>query len=120
MTWLVRPSFLVVLAAALSFGVPASAFSPAGVNLDSARMFARNGDALISLTPAQRHATTFSAALFNVTVTDSLALPAPVAQAAPAVAHVNLTLPAEHTAAASGISAQAFATAAPLYADDGP
>ena len=119
MTWLVRPASLVVLAAALSFGMQANAFSPAGVNLDPARMFNRSGDALISLTPAQRHATTFTAALFNVTVADSLALPEP-AQAAPVVAHVNLTLPAARPAAASNISAQAFATAAPLYADDGP
>jgi hypothetical protein len=119
MTWLVRPASLVVLAAALSLCVPASAFSPAGVNLDPARMFDRNAATIISLTPAQRHATTFSAALFNVTVADSLALPAP-AQAAPAVAHVNLTLPAQHAAPAGSVSAQAFATAAPLYADDGP
>jgi hypothetical protein len=120
MTWLVRPACLVVLATALSFGVPASALSPSGVNLDPARMFDRNAGSVISLTPAQRHATTFAAALFNVTIADSLVLPAPAAQPAPAMAHVNLTLPAQHTTAAGSVSAQAFATAAPLYADDAP
>src|SRR5438105_4801466 len=113
MTWLVRPASLMVLAAALSFGVPASAFPTAGVNLDAARMFAGISDALISLPPAQRHATHFTAALFNVTIADSLALPAPAAQPVPAVAHVNLTLPAQRVAPTGSVTAQAFATAAP-------
>ncbi|HET9394050.1 MAG TPA: hypothetical protein VFO29_11100 [Candidatus Rubrimentiphilum sp.] len=121
MTRSVRFASLMVLAAALSFGAPANAFSAARANLDPARMFDRNAGSMISLTPAQRHASTFAAALFNVTVADSLTLPEPAAQAAPAVAHVNFTLPVQHgTSAASNVSAQAFATAAPLYADDAP
>jgi len=120
MTWLVRSASLMVLAAALSFGVPANASAPAGVNLDPSRMFGTTGDSLISLSPAQRHATTFTAALFNIAVADSMALPAPAEQPVPAVAHVNFTLPAQHSAGAASVSAQAFATAAPLYADDAP
>jgi len=114
---------MTVLAAVLSFGMAAGAGFAARANLDPARMFDSNADSVISLIPAPRHVTTFTAALFNVATTDSVVLPAPAAQAMPATAHVNLTLPATQPAAASNasnVSAQAFATAAPLYADDAP
>ncbi len=120
MTWLVRSACFAALAATLAFGAPASAQSPASAKLDPARLFDRNAESVFSLAPAQRHATMFSAALFNVAIADSLALPAAVAQPMPAVAHVNLTLPVRQATAAGSLSAQVFATASPIYADDAP
>jgi hypothetical protein len=120
MTRLARSASLAVLATALCFSVPALAKSGSGANLDPSRMFDRNAESVFSLVPAKRHASTFGAALFNVAVTDSLALPAAAAQAPTAASHVNLTLPGDRAQATQGVSAQAFATAAPMYADDAP
>ena len=119
MTRLFRPAVLAVLVAALSLSAPAAARVSTGATLDAARIFDRNAESLFSLAPATRSASTFGAALFNVAMTDSLALPAPAVQSAP-VARAHLTLPGESAQPAQGISAQAFATAAPLYADDSP
>src|SRR5436305_612445 len=92
MTRLNRPAVLAVLFAALSLSVPAAARAAAGATLDPARIFDRNAESFFSLAPAPRSASTFGAALFNVAVTDSLALPAPAApvQSAP-VARVRLS-----------------------------
>ena len=120
MTRLSRSAVLAVLVAALSLSVPAAASSAAGAKLDASRIFDRNAESFFSLAPAIRTASTFATALFNVAVTDSLALPAPAQSQSPPVARVNLTLPNEHLQTAQGVSAQAFATSAPMYADDAP
>jgi hypothetical protein len=120
MTRLARSAVLTVLAAALCFSAPAWAGSSSQARLDPSRLFDRNSGNVFSLVPPARHATTFTAALFNVAVSDSLALPAPATAPIVSTARVNLTLPSNHAQAAQNISAQAFATAAPLYADDAP
>ena len=121
MTRLSRPAVLAVLVAALSLSVPAGARAATGATLDPSRIFNRNAESFVSLSPVSRSASTFGAALFHVAVTDSLALPAPAASMENApVARVHLSLPSANTQPAQGVSAQAFATSAPLYADDAP
>lgn len=120
MTRLSRSAVLAVLVSALSFSAPALAQSLAGATLDPSRMFDRNAESFFSLTPAEHRASSFGAALFNVAVTDSLSLPAPAQTQPVAAARVHLTLPATRAAVAPNISAQAFATSAPMYADDAP
>ncbi len=120
MTRLARSAVLAVLVSALCFNVPAFAGAGPRANLDPARVFDLNAESVFSLAPAEHHTTAFSAALFHVAVTDSLALPAPAPARGSAVAHVNLTLTGNRAQAPQTISAQAFATAAPIYADDAP
>ncbi len=119
MTGFSRSAVLAALVAALSLSVPAAA-QAAGATLDHSRIFDRNAESFFSLAPARRIASTFGAALFNVTVTDSLTLPAAAAPQGAPVAQVHLTLPSERAQPAQSISAQAFATSAPIYADDAP
>jgi hypothetical protein len=111
---------LAVLVAALSLSVPAAASAGAGAKLDPSRIFDRNAESFFSLAPAARTPSTFATALFHVAVTDSFALPAPAQAQNPPVARVHLTLPSERAQTAQGVSAQAFATSAPMYADDAP
>jgi len=120
MTRLFRSAVITALAAALCLNASAWAGQSPQARLDPARLFDRNSGNVFSLVPAERHATTFTAALFNVAVSDSLVLPAPAAAPIVSTARINLTLPGNHAQAGQNISAQAFATAAPLYADDAP
>ncbi|HEX5275046.1 MAG TPA: hypothetical protein VFW34_07210 [Candidatus Rubrimentiphilum sp.] len=119
MTGFSRSAVFAALVAALSLSVPAAA-QAAGATLDASRIFDRNAESFFSLAPSRHSASTFGAALFNVAVTDSLTLPAPAATQTIAVARVHLTLPGEHAQPAQNISAEAFATSAPIYADDAP
>jgi hypothetical protein len=119
MTGFSRSAVLAALVAALSLSLPAAA-QAAGATLDHSRIFDRNAESFFSLAPAKRIASTFGAELFNVAVTDSLTLPAPAATQTAPLARVHLTLPSERAQPAQSISAAAFATSAPLYADDAP
>lgn len=120
MTRLARTAFLAALTIALCSIVPAAARSAFRAGLDPSRLFDRNAESAVSLVPAQHQASRFAAVLFHVASVDSQTLAPPaVAQSSVAAEPAHLTLP-EKNAPAQGISAQAFATAAPLYADDGP
>ncbi len=120
MTRFSRSAVLAVLVAVLFLSVPVTAKAAAGATLDPARIFDHNAETFFSLTPVRRSASTFGAALFNVAVADSLGLPAPAVTSSVPVARVHLTLPAGRTLSTQSISAQAFATSAPIYADDTP
>lgn len=114
-----RTACMAALTTALCFSVPAVARPALASNLDAARLFDRNAENVFSLVPARREATTFTAALFNVAVVDSQALQPPPVASGDAAASAHLTLP-EKGASPQTVTAQAFATSAPLYADDAP
>lgn len=119
MTRLARSSVLAALATMLCLSVPAIARPAAVATLDRSRLFNRSAEAVFSLEASARRISTFAAALFNVAVPDALAAPVSAQTVAAAPAHLTLR-PSTGSQPAQTISAQAFATAAPLYADDAP